>query len=132
MSPPTPLSSLSPYLHLLPCPFPPPFFLIPPSSPPHSCPSHPPPHLHLLTDYTVYSAAAPSGGPLLLFFLNTLDTYSLLPINSTQNLTYHRLVEVFKYGFALRTQLGDPNFDSCTAIRKQVLDTQATMIRYVT
>ena len=118
---PLPSSSSPPHSHL-------------PCSPPlpHSCLPHSPPHFHLLTDYTVYSAAAPSGGPLLLFFLNTLDTYSLLPTDSTHNLTYHRLVEVFKYGFALRTQLGDPNCDRCGDIREQVLATQATMIKYVT
>ena len=120
--------SLPSYSHLPVHPFP----LPSSSSPPHSHLPRSPPHFHLLTDYTVYSAAAPSGGPLLLFFLNTLDTYSLLPTDSTHNLTYHRLVEVFKYGFALRTQLGDPNCERCKDIREQVLATQATMIKYVT
>ena len=145
MSPPSSPSSIplfpprSPHSHLpvhrspLPSSSSPPHSHLPCSPPlPHSCLPHSPPHFHLLTDYTVYSAAAPSGGPLLLFFLNTLDTYSLLPTDSTHNLTYHRLVEVFKYGFALRTQLGDPNCDRCGDIREQVLATQATMIKYVT
>ena len=37
-----------------------------------------------------------------------LDTYPLLPTNATYNLTYHRMIEEFEYGFALRAQLGDP------------------------
>ena len=95
---------------------------------PNPFPTLPPPFLHL-TGHTVYSTAAPSGGPLLLFILNALDTYPLLPTNATYNLTYHRLIEVFKYGFALRTQLGDPNCAECEGIKELVLATQENMTR---
>ena len=89
-----------------------------------------PPHLPLLAGHTIYSTAAPSGGPLLLFILNTLETYPLFPANSTYNLTYHRLIEIFKYGFALRTQLGDPNCAECENIKELVIATQENMTRW--
>ena len=82
------------------------------------------------TGYTAYSTPAPSGGPLLLFILNVMDRYHL-SASSSLNLTYHRLIEAFKYGFAMRTLLGDPDCDFCVDNKKDILDDQCNMTRLV-
>ncbi|KAJ8680276.1 hypothetical protein QAD02_016063, partial [Eretmocerus hayati] len=65
----------------------------------------------LYNGLNVYSAGVPGSGGLLLFILNVLDEFNftsnaLSSINSTV-LTYHRLIEVFKYAFGLRSHMGD-------------------------
>lgn len=40
--------------------------------------------------------------------LNVLDGYS--DLNLTDSLTWHRIVESFKFGYGLRTRVGDPPF----------------------
>jgi hypothetical protein len=58
-----------------------------------------------------------------------MDEYGLSP-SSNINLTYHRLIEAFKYGFALRTLTGDPSCGECDSVRGEILDTQFNMTRY--
>ena len=87
-----------------------------------------PPSLPPSPDYTAYSMGAPAGGDTLLFSLNVLDSYGLSPLDGESNLTYHRMVEVFKFAFALRTQLGDPDCDQCDA--GSVRAVEANMTRY--
>lgn len=80
--------------------------------------------------YSMYAPPSPSGGPLLLFTLNVMDNYDILDTSdktSGLNLTYHRLVEAFKYGFALRTQLGDPDCANCSDIADEILAVQMNM-----
>ncbi|KAK3597993.1 hypothetical protein CHS0354_042347 [Potamilus streckersoni] len=62
----------------------------------------------------VLTPPAPSGGPVLVFILNILDGYKLEPdvlktLDGTV-LTYHRIIESFKFGYAKRTNLADPTF----------------------
>lgn len=62
----------------------------------------------------LFSAPPPGSGVLLAFILKILDGYnfdkhSLDSINNTV-LTYHRMIEAFKYAYAKRTELGDLNF----------------------
>lgn len=63
---------------------------------------------------TLYSPPLPSGGPVLLYILNTLAGYQFSgeDLNpSTQypkGLSVHRMVEAFKFAFAARSKLGDP------------------------
>ena len=89
------------------------------------------PHSHNLTGYTLYTLPPPSGGVDLLFPLNVLSSYDHHDPTSHGNrtLTYHRLVEAFKYMFALRSQLGDTDCEGCngSAVRGVVDD----MIRCV-
>ena len=84
--------------------------------------------IFIFTGYTIHSTPAPSGGPLLLFILNVMDEYPLSALSSI-SLTYHRLIEAFKYGFALRTLLGDPNCEQCVNIRDTILKDQYNMTR---
>ena len=85
--------------------------------------------------HTFYSPHAPSGGPTLLFMLELLDLYSL-NFNSDLNLTYHRLVESFKFAYSERTRLGDPHCDDaldqkCLQNSQQILQAQRNMLKLV-
>ena len=65
---------------------------------------------------TMYTNPLPGSGVLLAFILNILDGH--LPHKSEDKskndfkdpLTYHRIVEAFKFAFAQRAKLGDPAF----------------------
>ncbi|KOB66355.1 putative gamma glutamyl transpeptidase [Operophtera brumata] len=72
---------------------------------------------------TLYTPPPPSSGVILGSILNILSGYRFNPIsiNTTEDkiLTYHRILEAFKYSFATRTKLGDPDFlDLNELIRK--------------
>ncbi len=90
-------------------------------------------HTHtIFTGHTVYAPPSPAGGPLLLFIMNVMGAYNISASSlneelSQLNLTYHRLVEVFKYGFALRTRLGDPSCSSCSDNAAEILSLQYNM-----
>ncbi|XP_066267537.1 glutathione hydrolase 1 proenzyme-like isoform X1 [Branchiostoma lanceolatum] len=74
----------------------------------------PPLNISLAGGLTVLSSPAPSSGPVLSLILNILDGYRLnassVDGDDNQILTYHRIVEAFKFAYAKRTELGDPNF----------------------
>lgn len=61
---------------------------------------------------TVHTAQAPSSGPILTFILNILQGYHFheddLKQTTTAALFYHRLTEAFKFAYAKRSELGDP------------------------
>lgn len=62
----------------------------------------------------LYSAPPPGSGILLALILNILNGYKfdkgdVSTVDDTI-LTYHRIIEAFKYAFAKRTELGDPDF----------------------
>ncbi|XP_002732786.1 glutathione hydrolase 1 proenzyme-like [Saccoglossus kowalevskii] len=59
---------------------------------------------------TVYTLGAPSGGPVVLSILGILEGYDLTSGAMKDPLTYHRLIEAFKFAFAQKTRLGDPDF----------------------
>lgn len=89
----------------------------------------------LLDGSTAYTAQAPSGGVVWMFIMNIMDGYKITPetILSQQNelLTYHRLIEAFKFAYALRTDLADPDFDSnvTAVVEKLVSRSYADSVR---
>ncbi|XP_033758540.1 glutathione hydrolase 1 proenzyme-like [Pecten maximus] len=62
----------------------------------------------------LYSPLAPSGGPILIFIMNILDGYEIASGKKWKKedklLAYHRITEAFKFGYAKRTDMGDPKF----------------------
>ncbi|XP_011634709.1 glutathione hydrolase 1 proenzyme-like [Pogonomyrmex barbatus] len=62
----------------------------------------------------------PGSGAVLSFILNIFDDYGFTPASiadfNATILTYHRMIETFKYAFALRTNLGDGAFVNMTEI----------------
>ena len=56
---------------------------------------------------TLFTTPAPTSGNLLAFMTNILDGYQSLDYSA---LTFHRLIETFKFAYAKRTELGDPDF----------------------
>uniref|UniRef100_A0A1B6C3P5 Gamma-glutamyltransferase n=1 Tax=Clastoptera arizonana TaxID=38151 RepID=A0A1B6C3P5_9HEMI len=73
-----------------------------------------------LHEHTLYTAPPPGSGALLAFVLNVLNGYNMTQsdISNLKNTTktIHRLVEAFKYAYARRTELGDPNFVNVTEL----------------
>ncbi|XP_078614594.1 glutathione hydrolase 1 proenzyme-like [Branchiostoma floridae x Branchiostoma japonicum] len=63
---------------------------------------------------TVLSPPPPASGAVLSLILHILEGYGLddssVDGSDNQTLTYHRMVEAFKFAYAKRTELGDPNF----------------------
>lgn len=67
-------------------------------------------------DYKVFTTSAPTSGPILANILNTIEPYHFEQNKGEEQedhrdaLKMHRLVEAFKFGYAARTELGDPSF----------------------
>jgi gamma-glutamyltranspeptidase/glutathione hydrolase/leukotriene-C4 hydrolase len=57
----------------------------------------------------VVTTSAPTSGPSLLSVLNIIEPY-LFNITGPTPLNIHRFIEAVKYGFAFRTEIGDPDF----------------------
>ncbi|KAF9966626.1 hypothetical protein BGZ70_001789 [Mortierella alpina] len=91
----------------------------------------------------VYAAPAPASGPVLISILNILERYNVGKSASTADLDTHHLVEAMKFGFAQRTELGDPDFtdlketirsmiskDTASQIRANISDTRTFPVEY--
>ncbi|ORZ25601.1 gamma-glutamyltransferase [Absidia repens] len=57
----------------------------------------------------ITTCTAPTSGPILLSILNILEQYPLHALGRI-GVNVHRLVESMKFGFAFRTEFGDPEF----------------------
>ncbi|KAI7848842.1 gamma-glutamyltransferase, partial [Circinella umbellata] len=57
----------------------------------------------------VTTCTTPTSGPLITSVLNILERYNL-PVTGINGLNIHRFVEAMKFGFAFRTEFGDPDF----------------------
>ncbi|KAF9186920.1 hypothetical protein BGZ51_001231 [Haplosporangium sp. Z 767] len=91
----------------------------------------------------VYTTPAPTSGPVLISILNILELYDLGRYKADANVEAHRLVEAMKFGYAQRTELGDPDFtdledkiknimdkDTAGLIRANISDTQTFPVEY--
>ncbi|XP_072764800.1 scoloptoxin SSD14 isoform X2 [Anoplolepis gracilipes] len=82
----------------------------------------------------LFTTGLPGSGAVLSFILNVLDSYDFTPASmadfNATTLTYHRMIETFKYAYALRSNLGDGAFVNMTEIIKNLTsDSFARAIR---
>ncbi|CAO3620615.1 unnamed protein product [Mucor fragilis] len=61
-------------------------------------------------NHKIFTTSAPTSGPVLLNVLNLIEPYNFAQDGSRTTLNMHRLVEAFKFGYAGRTEMGDPAF----------------------
>ncbi|XP_057663746.1 glutathione hydrolase 1 proenzyme-like [Diorhabda carinulata] len=73
----------------------------------------------------IHTFPAPGSGAILIFILNILDGFNLNrdSIDGVDNTvrTYQKIIETFKYAYAKRTKLGDPNFVDMKQITQDLL-----------
>lgn len=67
-----------------------------------------------IKDWSLYTMGSPTGGPILTHILNILKGYRFnaqsLIGKQKATTTYHRIIEAFKFGYAQKTKMGDPDF----------------------
>ncbi|KAI7891678.1 gamma-glutamyltransferase [Mucor mucedo] len=59
--------------------------------------------------HIVHTTSAPTSGPILLNVLNLIEPYQF-SVDGPTGLNYHRLIEALKFGYAARSEFGDPSF----------------------
>lgn len=76
--------------------------------------------MRLSTGETLHTVGPPGSGPVLAFLLNVIDGFGLdkasFDTPEATLITYQRIIEAFKYGYALRTELADPAYVDMSAV----------------
>jgi len=69
-------------------------------------------------NYTLYNPPPPSSGAVMSFIIGILDGYNFnsSDIRDRQTLSYHRIIEAFKFAYAKRSELGDEDFVNVTEL----------------
>ncbi|XP_043573232.1 glutathione hydrolase 1 proenzyme-like isoform X1 [Chiloscyllium plagiosum] len=74
--------------------------------------------------YTLYVPGAPSGGPVLALILKILEGYNFsresISTREKKVLTYHRIIEAFKFAFAERSKLEYPTSSDHTKVNEMI------------
>lgn len=70
----------------------------------------------------LFTVGLPASGAILTYILNIFDRFnftrdSIADFNKT-TLTYHRMIETFKYAYALRNDMGDKEFVDMKEVSK--------------
>lgn len=78
---------------------------------------------NLTNGMKLFTVGLPASGAILTYILNILDRFnftrdSIADYNRT-TLTYHRMIETFKYAYALRNDMGDKEFVDMKEVSKQ-------------
>ncbi|OMJ14867.1 Gamma-glutamyltranspeptidase 1 [Smittium culicis] len=64
-------------------------------------------------DRKIITSSSPGSGPVLSTFFNILEGYNMENRNN-KNVSIHRMLEAFKFGFSLRSHLADPEYINVT------------------
>ena len=79
-----------------------------------------PEEAHLNNENILYTSPLPGSGPVLTFILNLLKGYDL----QNDTLSYHRIVEAFKFGYGRRTLLGDEPLNEIKELVKNLTSSE--------
>ncbi|XP_055062491.2 glutathione hydrolase 1 proenzyme [Misgurnus anguillicaudatus] len=85
-------------------------------------------------NYTFHVPTAPFGGPVLAMILKIVNGYNIssssMRTNESMILTYHRIIESFRFAYAHKSKLGDPQYVNVTDfIQEMISDKFADYIR---
>ena len=73
-----------------------------------------------LRSYSIFVVSYQNQNVLQGFILNVMENYKVEPKDFNSPLMYHRLIESFKYGYAYRSQIGDPGDKNITRVVSEV------------